>query len=83
MNGLFYPTYPTSTPKSTRKPTIHPSDEGCIVGLRVDPFCLQDVTDTIEVGKRVFCQVWTVRHIDAVNCVLCVNFIFDVTPIRS
>jgi len=53
------------------------------VGLRVDPFCLLDLTDTFEVGKRVFSQVWTVRRIDAVNCVLYVNFIFDVTPIKS
>ena len=52
------------------------------MGLRVYPFCLQDVTDTFEVGKRVFSEVWTVRRIDALNCVLYVNFIFDVTPIR-
>ena len=53
------------------------------MGLRVNPFCLQDVTDTFEVGKRVFSPVWTVRRIDDVNYVFCVNFIFDVTPIRS
>jgi len=53
------------------------------VGLRVDPFCLQDVTDTFEVGKGVFSQVWTVRRIDSVNCVLYVDFIVDVTSIRS
>lgn len=53
------------------------------MGLRVDPFCLQDVTDTFEVGKRVFSQVWTVRRIDGVDCVLYVDFILDVTSIRS
>ena len=53
------------------------------MGLRVDPFCPPDMTDTFGFGKGVFSKVWTVRHIDAVNCKFCVNFIFDVTSIGS